>query len=187
VSIGVGPVEFNLGSYVSKRALLNPNVEALVDLSSGRRLTYAELNDRCNRLANGLKGTGLQRGERVATLLMNGSEFIETFFGAARVGGVVVALNWRLVADELSFILTDSGATTLIFGSAFTEVVSELHSRGTESTQIHNWIHVGEAAERPTFAVGYEDLLAHASVDEPPVVSAGDDLLFVVTDRKCHG
>jgi acyl-CoA synthetase (AMP-forming)/AMP-acid ligase II len=170
----------NLGLFISKRAALHPNSEALVDIASGQRLSYAELNTRCSRLANGLVERGLHSGDRVATLLMNGPEFVETFFGVAKVGGVIVALNWRLVADELSFILTDSGADTLVFGSAFKDVVVDLHSRGSDGTQIRTWIHVGEAADRPDFAIGYEDILARASPDEPPIGASDDDLLFIM-------
>ena len=170
----------NIGLFVTKRALLNPKTEAVVDVASGRRQTYPELNERCNRVANGLTDAGLSPGDRVATLLMNGPEFVETFFGAAKVGGVIVALNWRLVADELSFILTDCGASTLVFDTAFTEVVEELHSRGADGTQVTTWIHVGEAADRPGFAVGYEDVLGRASADEPEILASDDDLLFIM-------
>ena len=106
----------NIGLFITKRAQLSPKVDAVYDVTSGRRQTYVELNERCNRVANAMTDAGVEIGDRVATLLMNGPEFVETFFGTAKVGGVIVALNWRLVADELSFILTDSGATTLVFG-----------------------------------------------------------------------
>jgi len=112
--------------------------------------------------------------------LMNGSEFVEIFFGTGKVGGVIVSLNWRLVADELSFILTDSGAETLIFGTAFAEVVADLQARGDEGTKIKNWIHVGLAADRPEFAESYDDLLAAASQDEPAISAGNDDLLFIM-------
>jgi len=170
----------NIGLFITKRAQLTPKTEAVIDVTSGQRQTYVQLNDRCNRVANGMTAGGLAVGDRVATLLMNGSEFVETFFGAAKAGGVIVALNWRLVADELSFILTDSGATTMVFGTAFNDVVTELQSRGTDGTQITNWIHVGDATDRPDFAVGYEDLLARASADEPEVTACDDDLLFIM-------
>ena len=170
----------NIGEFVTKRAHMNPKTEAVVDVTNGRRLTFPELNDRCNRAANALTEHGLAVGDRVATLLMNGSEFVEVFFGAAKVGGVIVPLNWRLIADELSFILTDSGATTLVFGTEFAECVTDLHSRGTDGTQVSTWIHVGEAADRPSFAVGYEDLLSRASDDEPEIASGDDDLLFIM-------
>ncbi len=170
----------NLGLFVTKRAQLNTDMEAVVDVGSGRRQTYAQLNERCNRAANALTDAGVAVGDRVALLLMNGPEFVETFFGGAKVGAVSVPLNWRLVADELSFILTDSGSTVLLFDSAFNEVVEELHSRGTDGTQVTTWIHVGDAATRPSFAEGYEDLLARASADEPEIAAADDDLLFIM-------
>ncbi len=170
----------NIGRFITKRAHLNPKTEAVVDITSGTRLTYPELNARVNKAGNALTGGGLAAGDRVATLLMNGPEFLETFFGAAKVGGVIVALNWRLVADELSFILTDSGASVMVFDSAFTAVVTELHERGTDGTQITRWIHVGDAATRPDFAVGYEDILGAASNHEPEVGAGDDDLLFIM-------
>ena len=159
-------MEHNIGQWVAKRALLNPNSEAIVDITSGRRQTYVELDARCNQVGNGLVAGGLAPGDRVATLLMNGPEFVETFFGAAKVGGVIVALNWRLVADELSFILNDSGASTLVFGTAFNEVVAELQSRGTDGTKVTRWIHVGDAADRPDFAEGYEDMISASSASD---------------------
>jgi O-succinylbenzoate-CoA ligase len=170
----------NVGLIITRRAELHPDLEAVIDVTSGGRQTFAELNARCNQIANGLTDTGVAPGDRVAILLMNGAEFVEIFFGAAKIGGAIVALNWRLVADELSFILTDSGATTLIFGTPFREVVEELHSRGTDGTQVANWIHVGEAAERPSFAVGYEDMMSRSSVDEPEIGAEDDDLLYIM-------
>lgn len=170
----------NVGLFVAKRAALQPNQDAIVDVGSGERLSYGELNARCNRLANGLVDAGLRSGDRVATLLMNGSEFVEIFFGTAKAGGVIVPLNWRLVADELSFILTDSGAETLIFGTAFAEVVADLHARGDAGTKIETWIHVGDEADRPEFARGYEEVLAAASADEPTLGASDDDLLFIM-------
>ena len=54
---------------------------------------------------------------------MNSAEFIESFFAIARLGAVVVPLNWRLTAEELRFILQDSGTTTLIFDEDFADTV----------------------------------------------------------------
>ena len=170
----------NIGGFIAKRAHLNPNTEAIVDISSGRRMTYVELNGRCNQVANAMVAGGLEKGDRVATLLMNGPEFVETFFGTAKVGGAIVALNWRLVADELSFILTDSGASTMVFDAAFNDVVTELQSRGTDGTQVSRWIFVGDPSARPDFAEQYDDMLAQASSSEPESDAGDDDLLFIM-------
>jgi len=170
----------NIGQFMAKRGHLNPDTTALVDITSGRRLTYRELDTRCNQLADVLVTGGLDKGDRVATLLMNGPEFVETFFGAAKVGGVIVALNWRLVADELAFILNDSGATVMVFGTAFNEVATELHSRGTDGSQVTRWLHVGDEGDRPDFAESYESVMAAARTDEPTIAAADDDLLFIM-------
>ena len=173
-------MQMNIGQTLAKRAHLNPTMEAVYDVAADRRLTYRELDDRANRTANALLGAGVATGDRVATLLMNGHQFVEMFYGSAKAGSVVVALNWRLVADELAFIISDAGAETLVFDTAFTEVVAELHGRGVDGTPVTRWIHVGDAAERPDFAVGYEDLLSAAATDEPPVTSVDDDLVFLM-------
>ncbi len=170
----------NVGQFFAKQAELNPNREAIVDVAAGARFTYTEANGRINRFANAMVDAGVAKGDRVATLLMNGHEFVELFYGLAKIGGVTVALNWRLVAEELSFILTDSGAETLVFGSDFNEVVADLHGRGAEGTKVTRWIHVGDAADRPDFAEGFEDALAAAADTEPTIDAADDDLLFIM-------
>ena len=107
-------MENNIGLLLSKRAFLTPNVEAVVEVERNRRFTYEELNRRSNRVANRLLAEGVIPGDRVGLLLMNGVEFVESFFALAKIGAVLVPLNWRLVADELEFILSDSGTQVLI-------------------------------------------------------------------------
>ena len=135
-------MEQNIGALLEKRAYLNPAREAFVDGSSDLRLDYASLAERSHRQANALLAAGVSKGDRVGLLLMNSAEFVESFFAVARIGAVVVPLNWRLVADELTFILADSGTQTLIFGEEFGDVVAELHRRGS-ATSISRWIEVG--------------------------------------------
>ena len=129
----------NIGLLLTKRAHLNPDREAYVESDGSRRYTFKELNERSNRLANALKAKGLQKGDRVGLLLMNSVEFMESFFAIGKVGGVVVPLNWRLVADELEFILKDSGVKTLIFDNDFAATVADLESRG-DKTDINQWL-----------------------------------------------
>src|SRR6478672_11137482 len=119
----------NVGSHLAKRALLNPGVEALVDEAAGRRFTYAELDARADRVAHVLLDQGLAKGDRVAVLLPNCHQFVEVFYGAARAGLVVVPLNLRLVANELAFMLRNSGATVLVFDGEHDTAVADLRDR----------------------------------------------------------
>jgi fatty-acyl-CoA synthase len=78
-----------------------------------RRVTYADLGVRVRRLATALRRAGLQRGERVAFLAPNVPALLEAHFGVALAGGVLVAINTRLNADEVAYIVNHSGARLL--------------------------------------------------------------------------
>ena len=170
-------MQTNLGLFLAKRAHLSPKVEAVVEVERGRRFTYAELDARANRIANVLREKGVRKGDRVALLLMNGVEYIEAYFGAAKIGAVTVPLNWRLVPDELEFIIGDSGAIVLIWGEEFDEAVSALQPRGLP---VREWIRLGERSGLPGWAVDYDELWGNASADEPPIEGDSEDLLFIM-------
>ncbi len=168
----------NLGLYLAKRAQLGPQREALVELERGRRFTNAELNARANRIANALAERGVAAGDRVAVLTMNGAEFVESYFGLAKIGAVMVPLNWRLVADELAFILEDSGSSALLFDHEFDAVVGELHGRGLA---LDHWVRVsGGESGTSEFALDYDAIAEAASPAEPEIRAADEDLLFIM-------
>jgi O-succinylbenzoate-CoA ligase len=176
----------NLGLVLSKRAFLSPHREAYVDSHRDLRLTFAELNARSNRIANAFLDAGVEKGERVALLLMNSAEFMEAYFALAKIGAVVVPLNWRLVADELEFILKDSGTRRLIFGEEFLETVTDLHSRG-ERTDVRQWLQVQDTEEVAFFAEPYQAFRDGGSPleparhrSEPGVAAADDDMLYIM-------
>ena len=172
----------NIGLLLTKRAHLNPDREAYVESDGSRRYTFRELNERSNRLANALRAQGLQKGDRVGLLLMNSVEFMESFFAIAKVGGVVVPLNWRLVADELEFILKDAGVKTLIFDNDFGPTVAELESRG-DKTDINQWLHVlGGAPDDACqpFATAYDAYCGASSTAEPECGAEDDDMLYIM-------
>ena len=172
----------NLGLTLAKRAFLNPEREAYVESDGSLRLTYSELNQRCNQLANAFTGAGIVTGERVGLLLMNSSEFMESFYALAKIGAVVVPLNWRLVADELEFILKDSGTQRLIFDDDFVDTVADLHSRG-DKTDIKHWLQVTGAANTDGaahFAEDYRAFRDAASPLEPVCTAADHDMLYIM-------
>jgi O-succinylbenzoate-CoA ligase len=179
VAYGGVSMQNNLGLVLAKRAFLNPMREAYVDSHGDLRLTYAALNERCNRLANALRADGIAQGERVGLLLMNSAEFMEAYFALAKVGAVVVPLNWRLVPDELEFILKDSGTRRLIYGEEFVDTVAELHARGNK-TDIGQWLQVAGGAEPAHFAASYEAFRDGGSPGEPEITARDDDMLYIM-------
>jgi fatty-acyl-CoA synthase len=89
-----------------------------------QRLSYGELHDRAARLAHALAGDGVGKGDRVAILLKNDPAWFDVFFAVASLGAVLVPINYLLRANEVAFVLNDSGATTLVAGDDLAEVAS---------------------------------------------------------------
>ena len=130
----------NIGLFLKKRAEICPNREAFVEFERNRRFSFAELNIRANRVANGLLDAGVLPGDRVATLLMNSIEFVETYFAIAKIGAVMVPVNWRLVAAEIAYILQDCNAKALVYDSEFDEVVNTLQDGAQGELAVEQWI-----------------------------------------------
>lgn len=170
----------NIGLFLSKRAALSPQLEAVVDHASGRRFSFQALNDRSNQIAHALQDRGVAVGDRVALIMMNGVEFMESFFAIAKIGAVAVPVNWRLVPDELAYILKDAGASTLVYSSDFAAQIEDLHGRGPEGTDIARWIEVGPAGKRLPFAEAYDSVLAQGDSAEPEITAHDEDLLFIM-------
>ena len=169
----------NIGLLLARRAFLQPDAEALVDTGTDRRFTFGELNARANRNAHAFTALGVGKGDRVALLMMNSTEFLESFFALAKLGAIVVPLNWRLVPDELEFILKDAGARLVVAGEEFAAQVTELHGRGP-ATDVTTWLHVGSESTRPPFALAY-DVAVDGHSEEEPVIGAYDaDLLYIM-------
>lgn len=103
---------FGVGSWIERRARIAPNDVALI--GGDRSFTYAELAGRVRRLANGLRGLGVARGDRVAWLGPNHPAFLESLFASGLVGAALAPANHRLEAGEIRWILQDAEPTVLI-------------------------------------------------------------------------
>ncbi len=112
---------------LSTRANLTPDREALLELHTGQRYTYADLNGRANRLANYLRDEcGMQPGDRVSILAQNSVVYLDLFYGLAKIGAIFAPLNWRLVARELTYIVNDCSPRVLICGPEYVDVLAEM-------------------------------------------------------------
>ncbi len=91
-----------------------------------RRLTYAALDERANRLADHLARAGIGPGDHVAAYLYNGTEFVETMLAAFKLRAAVVNVNYRYVAAELAYVLADSDARAIVYDTRFTATLAEV-------------------------------------------------------------
>ena len=127
---GVGMAELTAAFAAQK-----PDEPALIDESG--TTTWAELDDRVNRLVHALRGRGLRAHDTIALVCGNRREFFEVFLAAAHGAWVVVPVNWHWTADELAYVVDNSGATAVIVDDRFTEVAVRGAGRRTDDGRPH--------------------------------------------------
>ena len=108
------------------QANTRPNKVAIRELDNNKIYTYGQLDERSSKLASHLQSSGLKKGDRVAILSLNCSEFFELEFACGKIGAIEIPLNWRLTKPELNYILNDSEPEVLIYDAQFEEMVKEL-------------------------------------------------------------
>jgi len=112
---------------IGERSRLSPDRIAVVDVATGARLSYREMDQRASACARAwLYELGLKPGDRLGILSGNRLEFLDAFFAAAKSGVILVPLGTRLTAAELAVIVSDCGLSALVYGAEHAETVREL-------------------------------------------------------------
>jgi len=150
----------NIGEWLRRWAYLTPDKTAII--FEDEPFTYAYLNRQTNRIANMLTSLEVKKGDRVGVLLYNSLYYPEILFALAKLGAVLVPLNWRLRSGEMEYVLKDSGVKTLFFGEDFANVVDEL--RRSLSIGKDHYLCVGSP---PGWAVSLEETIGLFPDDEP--------------------
>lgn len=158
----------NAGQLLTERAKVSPQLEALVDLGTGCRLTFRTMNEGANQISHALAASGLKPGDRLAVLMGNCGLYVQAFYGAAKAGLVFVALNWRLTVPELSYQLADCGARAVIYTRDQLALVEPLMALFPDV----RWLAIDDGA----FAIA----IAEAAQDEPTLGAGGQDPLFIM-------
>ena len=163
------------GQMPSVHAQLAPARLGARDLE--RSMSFAVWNQRACRLANGLLGLGLAKGDRVAVLAHNCLEWAEIYVAAAKAGLVAAPINFRLTGPEARFIVNDAEASAVIVQDELAGLVEEI--RRDLAIPDARLIHFG-AGRCPAGLVDYEALIAGASDREPDVVVDPADPWFLM-------
>ena len=164
------------GEQLARLARTMPDKLAYRFLDQDR--TFAQLDERVNRLANALADRGVHYGDRVATLMTNRLEVVETYLASAKLGAICVPVNFRLVPDEIAYILGDSGASALVVddGLAATAASARAQVGGPKTCLVT----AGDASAGGDGAESYGDALEAASPVAPDVVVAEMDPAFIM-------
>ncbi|WP_053361688.1 long-chain-fatty-acid--CoA ligase [Bacillus sp. FJAT-27251] len=163
----------DVGSMLAHNARKFPDVLAIE--CEGRSYTYEQFNEESNRLAHGLFGQGIRKGEKIALMMKNSDHFAFSFFAAAKIGAVVVPVNFRLTSPEVHYILKQSDSTLIICDGEFEQTVAAAR----EGTTVRHVITIGTPGVLGHHA--YSDVLID-NKDNPPIdVSLADDFEILYT------
>ena len=112
--------------WLGYNAGLKPNQTALIELPSGRRQSYVEAHERVGRVATWLSSLGVGPGDRVGVLALNSMDTLDIVFATWRLGAVHLALNFRLTAPELDYIIGNAEPMVMIYDQALSQTVDAL-------------------------------------------------------------
>lgn len=161
-----------LGDVYTRCARIHSDRLAVADKDGG--LTFKEVNDRACRLAHALRNFGLVHGDRVAIFSTNNLEYIECVGAVAKAGLILVPINFRLQAAEISFLLADSGARLVLIGSELLPTLEEV--RG-DLPSLEKIVVFGQVDND---YVAYDDLLAQRSFSEKEEAQVAEDDLVAL-------
>ena len=165
-----------LGDLLRRTAARRPDHPAVV--CGEERWTYAEFDACVNRVANGLAALGVGRGDRVAVLSRNSHAFAAVRFALARLGAVLVPINFMLNAEEVAFVLRHAGARVLCTGPDLVALGREA-ARHDTAVQTFVWLPGEDPALPPEGAITFDALLSHPA-DPPAVAVDARDLAQIV-------
>ncbi len=157
-----------LGDLLRRTAARYPDKTALV--AGGRTQTFAQFNDSVNRTCSTLTAHGLSKGDRLAVLSHNCWEYAVLTITAAKLGVILVPINFMLTADDVAYILEHAGARHLVVEDALAEVGDAALLLAGVSDGIRGWIGDEPAAGWSRVA----DWAESGTADEPAVL-VGDD------------
>jgi fatty-acyl-CoA synthase len=165
----------DLSDLITRHAAFSPHKPATI--FEAERLSYAAFHKRIEQAARALKAEfGVDRGDRVAILSLNRPDYLVLLYACARLGAMLVPLNWRLAVAEQMFILCDAAVKVLVLERAFAEILSALEA-ALPDAQI-----VGLDFTPPAPGYTFDTLLAQAAGDSRnPHVDLSCPLLIVYT------
>lgn len=129
-------------------------------ICESKRRTFAEMQERVNRLANALQALGVQRGDKIAVMALNSMEYVEIYYATAKLGGVFVPLNYRAKREELTYMCNNSAASILFVSERYFELAAGIRD---DLETVKHLVGVDAAGEGKAF---YDDLMRQYEPEE---------------------
>ena len=176
-------MELNLADLFERVADRVGEREAVV--GNGRRLTYAQLDDRTTRLAHGLAATGIGPGDHVGLDLYSTPEHLEAMLACYKLRAVPVNVNYRYTADELAYLAADADLAALLYQPELGEPVARLAA--APPPELNRFVEVGGGGSPIVAgALAFEDLVATGGAARDFETRSADDHYILYTLSLIH-
>ncbi|MBE9513670.1 MAG: acyl--CoA ligase, partial [Chloroflexi bacterium] len=163
-----------ISEMLTSNATVYPRDVALIEVKPSERMrkqvTWKELDERANMVANVLVDRGIRKGDKVIHWMMNSINWVEAYFGIIRTGAWAVPLNYRFTSSEFKYCADIAEAKAMIVGEEFVERVDAVRF---QLPVINDYIVVGQNA--PEDVDGFEAVVGKASSEAPGVKLGSDD------------
>ena len=172
-------MEFNIADLIEAAADALPDREVLV--VNDRRRTYAELDERANRLAHHLQGQGFGRGDHIGIHAHNCVEFVESMLAAYKIRAVPININFRYVNDELRYLFDNADLVAIVHQRKFTPRIAAVKD---EMPKLRHFVVIEDGGDDEVSglgSVGYEVALDAASPKRDFEPRSGDDIYILYT------
>ncbi|MBW2612238.1 MAG: AMP-binding protein [Deltaproteobacteria bacterium] len=123
----MGLYDFTVYDMICRSADANPDRDAVI--FNDARLNYRTFKEKCDQLAAGLVAAGVQKGDRLGVVAHNCDEYLILYGAAAKIGAIILAVNWRFQEEEIFFVLNDCAPRFIFSGQPYCELVSKVASR----------------------------------------------------------
>ncbi len=157
-----------IGDLLTQSATRFPEKVAVV--VQDRKLTYRELNGAANQLAHGLLELGIRKGTKAALFLCNCIEWPEIYFALSKIGAAIVPVNYRLIGDELIYIINHSDSEIVFLDDTTLKVLEQVRQR---LSRVEHFIFLKDNS--PQWCIPYSSLKEGLSGIEPEVSLDGED------------
>jgi long-chain acyl-CoA synthetase len=171
----MGLHDYTLYDLINRNAVCFTSRPAWFDLDDQRLISYAEYKKRVDRLAKGLQRGGIKKGDRIAILGKNSQEYFLLYGAAGAIGAIVLAINWRLSAEEALFNLNDGSPALLFVDAEFQQMV---HAAKDKLPTVRNFFNL-----KPPGGdfLSLSDLMENDGDFEPVEMSDDDGLVIIHT------
>ncbi|HEX7475703.1 MAG TPA: AMP-binding protein, partial [Dehalococcoidales bacterium] len=162
----------NTTEFLTISSAICPDRTAVV--FEDKRITFNELNERVNRLANALIRLGVKKGDRIALLNVNCNQCVEVYFATAKVGAIYLPLNFRGREEEQEYMINFAEPAVLFVGSRYLSMVDSIRAK---LTPVKHYVSIDSAYPGMLY---YEDLISSAAVDEVETEINDDDTTILM-------